>query len=152
MTWLIVPTRWISSSSGSFVDGSIWEERKIRRSKERAPRGRHGFVPPDEQGDHHAGEYDDVRRGRAGGSSCGLPWTPLPIGSGELRLLPFHDLGLDAPSPRTTSSVTMHLLDVALGRDLVHHVEHDVLEDERRPRAPAFRSIACSKRRAAPRR
>src|SRR5512139_2317605 len=140
MTWLIVPTRWISSSSGSFVDGSIWEERKIRRSKERAAsRAATDLSRPTNRGTTMPGKTTMSRRGSSGRiflRSAMDPPSPILAELGEFDFLPFHDLWLDAPPSKDHVFGDDALADVALRRDLVHHVEHDVLEDgAKAPRA-----------------
>src|SRR3989337_506662 len=101
MTWLIVPPRWISSSSGSFVDGSIWEERKIRRSKESAAsRAATDLSRPTNRGTTMPGNTTMSRKGSSGGIFFRSAMDPpSPMSSGELGFLPFLDLGLDAPPP-----------------------------------------------------
>src|SRR5512141_2207408 len=143
MTWLIVPVRWISSSSGSFVDGSIWEERKISRSKERAAsRAATDLSRPTNRGTTMPGKTTMSRRGSSGRiflrSAMGPPSSAM---SGELGFLPFHafhDLGLDAPPSADHVLGDDAPADVALGRDLVHHVEHDMLEDRAQTPRPGL--------------
>src|SRR3990172_10768775 len=135
MTWLIVPTRWISSSSGSFVEGSIWEERKIRRSKERAAsRAATDLSRPTNRGTTIPGNTTISRRGSSGRIFFrSVMDPPSPVFLCELDFLPFQDLGLDAPPPADHVLRDDAPADVALRRDLVHHVEHDVLEDGAQP-------------------
>jgi hypothetical protein len=53
--------------------------------------GRDGFVPPDEQGDHHAGEHDDVPQGKQREdllAVCHGPSLPHPFRRARLSSLP----------------------------------------------------------------
>ena len=93
--------------------------------------GRDGFVPPDEQGDHHAGENDDIPQGKQREDLLAVCHGPSLSHTCQASsaCFPSIDLGLDAPPPADHVLGDDALADVALGRDLVHHVEHDVLED-----------------------
>src|SRR5512139_707812 len=118
MMWLTVPIRWISSSSGSFVEGSICEERKISRSNERAAsRAAMDLSRPTKRGTTMCGKTTMSRRGRRGRiffrSSIGRGPARR---SGELRLLPLHDLRGDLPLDHVLGDDA--LPDVALRRDL----------------------------------
>src|SRR3990172_5873744 len=146
--WATVPMGKISPSPGSFVAASFWAARKMSRScASEASRAAIDLSLPMKRGTTMCGNTTMSRNGSSGRilflSSMRPPLrTAVPptggesgrVGLRQFGLLPLHDFGRHLAGDHVFGDDA--LLDVALGRDLVHDVQHDVLEYGTKPPRP----------------